>query len=295
MSLFREASGLVRIAGSLSKAHITLPVTASTFTGYFVYTTSLTPELPLLLLGVFLLAAGSSALNHFQERRIDALMERTKNRPLPGKQVSPGFVILFSAVLLSTGSLLLFLHFSPSVVLLGIFNFIWYNAVYTPLKKITAFAVIPGSITGGVPPLIGWVAAGGHWLHPWIIIIVIFFFVGQIPHFWLLLLRYGKEYEKAGMPSLTGIFTPVQLKRISCYWIAAAATASALLPASGLISNRALIVVWLATIAMLVLSGLYHIKRKEAYGSRVPFMALNIFYLVIMILLSAEAAIKNGI
>ncbi len=282
---------LIRIAGSLSKIRISLSVTATTFTGYFVCTGSMSPSLLPLLAGIFLLSSGSAALNHYQERKTDSLMERTKSRPIPSGLVSPGAVLYFTVISTITGSLLLLSAFPPLILLLGLFNFLWYNAVYTPLKRITAFAVIPGSVTGGVPPLIGWLAGGGHWADPGIVVIVLFFIVGQIPHFWLLLLRYGREYEMAGLPSLTTLFSPVQINRISYTWIVATAAVSALLPAQGLISHPALLLVYIAATAMLLMFSAYHnLSRNPESQHMSPFFALNIFYLLIMILLITDAA-----
>ncbi len=284
----------IRIAGSLSKIRISLSVTATTFTGFFVFTGSLSPSLLPLLGGIFLLAAGSSALNHYQERETDAIMERTKTRPIPSGMVSPGSVLLLSLFALIAGSLLLLSAFPVTILLLGLFNFFWYNAVYTPLKRVTAFAVIPGSITGGVPPLIGWVAAGGHWMDPEIVVIVLFFVVGQIPHFWLLLLKYGKEYEMAGLPSLTTLFSPGQINRISYTWIVATAAASALLPACGLISRPPFLIVYIAATALLLMFSAYHnLSRHPESRYRGSFFALNIFYLLIMILLISDAAVTT--
>ena len=285
----------IRIAGSLSKIRISLSVTATTFTGFFVFSGSLSPSLLPLLGGIFLLAAGSSALNHYQERETDAIMERTKTRPIPSGMVSPGSVLLLSLFALIAGSLLLLSAFPVTILLLGLFNFFWYNAVYTPLKRVTAFAVIPGSITGGVPPLIGWVAASGHWMDPEIVVIVLFFVVGQIPHFWLLLLKYGKEYEMAGLPSLTTLFSPGQINRISYTWIVATAAASALLPACGLISRPPLLIVYIAASALLLMFSAYHnLSRHSESRYRGSFVALNSFYLLIMVLLITDAAVTTS-
>lgn len=285
---------LIRIAGSLSKIRISLSVTATTFTGFFVFSGSLSPSLLPLLGGIFLLAAGSSALNHYQERETDAIMERTQTRPIPSGMVSPGSVLLLSLFALIAGSLLLLSAFPVKILLLGLFNFFWYNAVYTPLKRITAFAVIPGSITGGVPPLIGWVAAGGHWMDPGILVIVLFFVVGQIPHFWLLLLKYGKEYEMAGLPSLTALFSPGQINRITYTWIVATAAASALLPAQGLISRPPFLIVYIAATALLLIFSAYHnLSRQTESLCRGSFVALNIFYLLIMVVIISDAALTT--
>jgi heme o synthase len=283
---FRKGPG---VALALSKIYITVPVTATAGIGYVVHSGALSPSLLPLLTGVFLLAAGSSALNHFQERSTDALMERTRNRPIPSRQIRPGTALIFSLVLLAAGSTILFIYFPPVVLLLGLLNFFWYNAVYTPLKKITAFAVVPGALTGGIPPVIGWTAAGGFILDPSIMIIVLFFIIGQIPHFWLLVLEYGPQYEKAGLPSVSVIFSPQQIRRISFAWIMAAAASSLLLPLYGLISRPASIIVILAGIGVLFSLMLHQEIIGRQLSSKLTFMSLNFFFMLVMTMLTLEA------
>jgi heme o synthase len=283
---FRKGPG---VALALSKIYITVPVTATAGIGYVVHSGALSPSLLPLLTGVFLLAAGSSALNHFQERSTDALMERTRNRPIPSRQIRPGTALIFSLVLLAAGSTILFIYFPPVVLLLGLLNFFWYNAVYTPLKKITAFAVVPGALTGGIPPVIGWTAAGGFILDPSIMVIVLFFIIGQIPHFWLLVLEYGPQYEKAGLPSVSVIFSTRQIRRISFAWIMAVAASSLLLPLYGLILRPASIIVILAGIAALFSLMLRQEINGREPGSKLTFVSLNIFFMLIMIMLTLEA------
>lgn len=321
MNLKIHPSNLIPVLGSLSKVRITLPVTASTLTGFVVFHGNFSLSLLPLLSGIFLLAAGSSAFNHYQERNTDALMERTKSRPIPGGLVSGEFVLAFSVISAIAGSLILLLTFPVKVVGLGLLTLFWYNAVYTPLKKVTAFAVIPGALTGGVPPLIGWVAAGGHWLETEIVAIVLFFVIGQIPHFWLLLLKYGKEYEQAGLPSLTSIFSNIQIRRISYAWVVAVIAASSLLPACNLISCKVLLVIYFLSLVILILAMMFlnltgtdgknpetvafppgtggitsasPSPAGERYVQRIMFTALNTFYLLIMILLMANSLLACG-
>ena len=92
----------------------------------------------------------------------------------------------------------------PLAALLGLITVVWYNGIYTPLKRVTAFAAIPGGVVGAIPPVIGWVSGGGDPTDARIIVVAFFFFVWQVPHFWLLLMRIGGDYERAGLPSLTG-------------------------------------------------------------------------------------------
>ncbi len=120
---------------------------------------------------------------------------------------------------------------------LALLALIWYNAIYTPLKKKTAFAVVPGSVIGALPPLVGWVAGGGSLADPRALIIAFFFFIWQVPHFWLLLLKYGKEYEKAGYPSLTSIYSSKQIKYTTFIWTFATAVTALMLPVFGIVNS----------------------------------------------------------
>lgn len=275
----------VQLFSELGKLKISFFVSLSTLTGYVLASGTFSLEMLLPTIGVFLMAAGSSALNHFQERELDSLMERTKNRPLPAENISPQSVLIYTVLLFTAGTFFLGLNNIYSVFL-GFLAVIWYNLIYTNLKRETAWAVVPGALVGAIPPLIGWVAAGGNILNFKALILSFFFFMGQIPHFWLILIKYGKEYEAAGYPSITLIFNNSQIKRLSFTWIAALAVASGLFLQTGLISSF-----WLAGFlvlfsGLLILSfgiNIFTKKREFKYGQ--AFFHLNLYFLLIMILL----------
>jgi len=106
--------------------------------------------------GVFLLACGSCALNQYQERRPDKLMDRTRNRPLPSGKLRHGICLLISMSSMLTGVTIL--AYGPGLIALGlgIFAVLWYNGIYTFLKQKTAFATIPGALIGAIPlPWVG--------------------------------------------------------------------------------------------------------------------------------------------
>jgi protoheme IX farnesyltransferase len=187
-----------------------------------------------LALSVFLLACGSSALNQYQERGIDALMERTRNRPIPSGIIRPPRALLFALVLLGIGLSVIEVTGGLKVLLLGMFAVCWYNGLYTPLKRKSAFAVIPGALIGAVPPTIGWVAGEGYFFSPKLWAMSFLFFMWQVPHFWLIMLNFGREYEGAGLPSLKNIFTESQLRRITFHWIFALAVSSTCISLYGL-------------------------------------------------------------
>jgi protoheme IX farnesyltransferase len=184
------------------------------------------------LCGVLLLSCGASVLNQIQERDLDARMERTKSRPIPAGLIS--LPRAWGAVfLLVVSGLTLLVIPSFTAAGLGVLALLWYNGMYTSLKKSTPFAVIPGAVVGAVPPMIGWVLAGGSLLDREIGSIAFFFFIWQVPHFWLFLLENGGDYEKAGLPSLTSTFSARQLRRITFVWVVSTAVACLTLPMFG--------------------------------------------------------------
>jgi len=280
--------GLLR----LTKPIITLSVAFSALTGFVLFSGSFSEGWPFMYLGVLLIAAGSSAINHIQEAKTDHLMERTRNRPLPSGQVNILQAVIWASILSLSGAILLWYQTNPQATLLAVFTLFWYNAVYTPLKKVTPWAIIPGAVVGAIPPVIGWTAAGGAINHPDIIFISFFFFIGQIPHFWLILLRYGKDYEKAGFPSISKTFSPDQISRLTFTWTAATAMTAILLSIFGVIvSNAVSITVIILSVALIAAFYKWPGIKKPAQFER-AFIIMNLYFLFMMILIIADAIIR---
>ena len=227
----------------LGKFTISIPVALTGFLGYFLYNPVLDPDAAYTVFGVFFLSMGSSALNQIQERHTDARMKRTAGRPIPAGIISLQRAILFALGCAALGTVLLFQTGVPLSAGIGIFTLLWYNLVYTPLKKITAFAVLPGALIGALPPLIGWTAAGGNPLDMQIITVGFLLFVGQMPHYWLLLLKIGNQFHEAGLPVITSLFDPRQIRNLSFMWIAATGTIVMMLPVTPIIQNRIISIV----------------------------------------------------
>ena len=189
----------------LTRVYLSLAIAFSALLGFFMHTCMLNSQAFFIFAGIYLISGSASALNQFQEKDFDVHMERTKNRPLPAKKIKPADALIISAVLGLSGLSIIFFTVSRLSFFLALFNFFWYNMAYTPLKRKTGFAVMIGALTGAIPPVIGWTAAGGKLFDPEIIFIAFFMYMWQIPHFLLLLLKFGSDYEKAGLPSLIKI------------------------------------------------------------------------------------------
>lgn len=216
--------------GTLAKPRIALVSTLSTAAGYLLASREMGVQGFFVICGVFLLACGSAAVNQFQDRKIDRLMDRTRTRPIPAGAISPAGAMAFAGALMSLGLSILFIACGPAAGILGFTAAFWYNAVYALLKRKTAFAAIPGAVVGALPPVIGWAAGGGSVTDRAILAVAFFFFIWQVPHFWILLLKSAEDYESAGLPSLTNVFSKVQLSRITFIWIVATAAASLMIP-----------------------------------------------------------------
>jgi protoheme IX farnesyltransferase len=273
----------------LGKFTISLPVALTGFLGYFLANPSLDPGALYTVLGVLHLSLGSSAMNQIQERQTDALMSRTSKRPLPSGEITPRRAILFFIICVAAGSTLLMLTGQVLAMIMGLFTVAWYNLVYTPLKRVTAFAVLPGALIGALPPLIGWTAAGGDPLDMEIIVVAFILFVGQMPHYWLLLIKIGQEFHEAGLPVITSLLDKRQIRNLSFMWIATTGACVLMLPATPIIRHR-LISVFLIVAALLFLFRMFQLSYREDLLKhwKKAFITVNLFYLLIILALIAD-------
>lgn len=287
MKLLIELTALIKI-------RIVLLSTLSAVTG-FVLADGFQLRLVFFTAGIFSLAAGSAALNQYQERHLDRLMDRTKHRPLPAGQLTPITGLTVSLVLIVIGLLVLVKGFGVFAFLLGVFTVIFYNGIYTYLKRVTAFAAVPGALIGALPPAIGWIAGGGGITSPTSLGLMLFFYLWQVPHFWLLLGTHSRDYMKAGFPSLSHVFTSCQLGRITFTWMLAAACAVMLFPLLGMF-NHSISLVFLASVTIwLGLHALPLVKRRLALSIepvfRRAFRDINIFALLVMVILIIDRGV----
>ena len=280
------------VFAELTKIRIAGLSTLSAATGYGVFLRAADPGILTCCLGVLLLAMGACALNEFQDRDLDRLMARTRRRPIPAGAIRPGTALAAAILLIAGGLLVLWRLHGPAAPLLGSIAVGWYNGVYTSLKRVWAFAVVPGALIGALPPVIGWAAAGGDPLDPRVAGLAFFFFIWQVPHFWLLLFEHGSDYEEAGLPCLTRLFSRRQLASLTFIWMLATLASSLLLflysladsPWTGL--GLAVCGIWLAWRAV----GLVRGDSGEKSFSP-AFRSINLYALLVMALLVADALI----
>lgn len=276
----------------LTKMKLSLMVTFSGGTGFLLACQGRFYPIGPILLGIFLLASGASALNQVQERKEDLLMERTKNRPIPSGRLSPLSACYISWLCLISGFGFLYV-FSPWEVFgLGLAAVLVYNGIYTPLKKKTPFAILPGALVGAIPPAMGWFGGGGR-AEPQIVVLCSFFFLWQIPHSWLLL-NDQTDASKAGFPSLVEMGQKERVKEISWVWIIATVVCSLLIPLFG--TERSLfnlggllflgfLLIWKVSNQLLF--------RSKTNALRFAFRTVNLYVFSVMVLLNLDPLFQN--
>jgi len=279
---------------ALTKIWISLLATFTTAAGYILATGTITLQMLVTGAAAFLLACGSCALNQYQEREIDRWMERTKSRPIPSGRLNPEAALWISIGLILLGSLILFFGAGDLALALGLFAVLWYNLIYTPLKQKTAFAAVPGALVGAIPPVLGWTAGGGEILDPRIAGLALFFFIWQIPHFWLLLLDVSKDYENVKLPSITKVFSQGQIKRIVFAWLLSTGVSSLILPFFGFLNSSFFYFLLAAAASWLFWNAVVLLRSDGDQGSwRVSFMKLNVYAILVISVLSADRLLNS--
>jgi len=198
-------SALTRPLGflALTKPDVSFLVVLTTLAGYALGTLGPLDWLRMAqtVLWTTLVAAGTSALNHYLERDSDARMRRTAARPLPSGLLAPSEALWFGIALVAAGVVGLLLATNALAALLAITTCATYLGLYTPLKTRTTLATVVGAFPGAVPPLIGWAAARGT-LGPGAWVLFAILFLWQFPHFHAIAWIYREDYGRAGIRML---------------------------------------------------------------------------------------------
>lgn len=285
----KGSDSMIKSMLELSKVKITFAVSLTTITGYVLANGKFDFGLIWVTLGIFFLACAASVLNHIQESGTDSKMDRTKNRPIPSGRITKNSAYLLFFIELIIGLILLYFKTNTAAFLLGILALIWYNLIYTYLKRVTAHAVIPGSVIGAIPPLAGWVAAGSALNDPRAWALGLFFFVWQVPHFYLLAMKYGSQYKKAGFPSLIKKHNEFRLRIMVLIWIVATAITCLMLSYLDVLRSQLSFLIIIISSLWLILVFVRPVMRPSiSYSAIKLFMNINYFVLLIIIILNFD-------
>lgn len=270
---------------SFTKAILSFAVGLPGVMVYLLATNEITANLGISFLAIFLLALGVSALNQFQERHLDALMPRTQNRPLVTGRIgaSEGLAIIIGLIGLSMVVIYNVLGYQ-GVLIFALVVFL-YNGVYTPMKKVSAYAVFPGAILGVIPPVLCWMAAGASLMQPSFLVLAWFYFIWQIPHFWLLVLMYQNDYNKAKFPNMANVLGGESLARITYVWILFTIISGLMAVSFFMPESQIILGLILAHSLFLLYKGLVLLKKdtwKDKRVCRKTFMQLNMYTLLVI-------------
>lgn len=189
---------------ALCKPRVTALIVFTAMIGMFMATPGMVPLQTLLVatVGIAFASGAAAAFNCLIEYKIDAMMARTRARPLPTGQLSQMETLLFASVLGGLGLSMLYYWVNPLTMWLTLGTFVGYAVIYTVfLKPATPMNIVIGGASGAMPPILGW-AAVNNTVSPEALVMFLIIFAWTPPHFWALALYRREEYAKVGMPML---------------------------------------------------------------------------------------------
>jgi protoheme IX farnesyltransferase len=259
MQVVLNASGLrLRRFIGLTKPRVVSLIVFCAAIGMFLATPGMVP-LGLLvsaIAGIWLVAASAAAVNCLVEQKIDAVMSRTRGRPLPRGELSSFQTLAFAASIGAAGLWILYVLVNPLTMWLTFGTFIGYAVIYTVLlKPSTPQNIVIGGASGAMPPVLGWAAVTGD-VAPEALLLFLIIFAWTPPHFWALALYRTEDFARAGLPMLP-VTHGQRFTRLYVLLYTLVLFASALLPFAYGMSG------WIYLGAALTLSGVF-----VAYGVR---------------------------
>ncbi len=267
----------------ITKARLAISVVFSSIAGYLL--APVQPDvfsLLLLAFGGYCMVGASNAYNQVIEKDLDALMNRTKNRPIPSGRMSVQNAMIIAITMTLLGIVSLY-YLNPKTAMFGAISIFLYTSVYTPLKTKTPLAVFVGAFPGAIPFMLGWVAATNEFgIEPGTLFMIQFFW--QFPHFWALGWMLDEDYKKGGFKMLpTGKKDKGTALQIIMYtfWM----IVISVIPAFGItgqlfLSMPAAILVFLMGMAMLIFAFRLYEKRDNVSARKL--MLASVSYITLM-------------
>jgi protoheme IX farnesyltransferase len=267
----------------LTKVRLAVSVVFSSIAGYFLGAYQLDIlSILLLAFGGYCMVGASNAYNQVIERDLDALMKRTRNRPLPAGRMSVSFA-LTTAILMTLMGIVALYMLNPKTALFGAISIFLYTSVYTPLKTITPISVFVGAIPGAIPFMLGWVAATNEFgIEPGTLFMIQFFW--QFPHFWALGWMLDDDYKRGGFKMLpTGKKDKATILQIILYtiWM----IVISIMPVFGftgrlLLSIPAAVIIFLMGLGMLFFAFKLYENRDNASARKLMLASVSYITLI---------------
>ncbi|HEY7674561.1 MAG TPA: heme o synthase [Burkholderiales bacterium] len=257
---------------SLTKPRVVSLIVFCAVIGMFLATPGMVPLRLLIaaIVGVWLVAGAAAAVNCLVEWKIDAVMTRTRARPLPRGEISSSQTLAFAGAIGGTGLWILYAFVNPLTMWLTLGTFIGYAVIYTVLlKPMTPQNIVIGGASGAMPPVLGWAAATGD-ITPEALLLFLIIFAWTPPHFWALALYRTEDYTNSGLPMLP-VTHGHRFTRLYVLLYTLILFASALLPFAYGMSG------WIYLAAALVLNGVFLAYAVRLYASYSDALARRTF------------------
>jgi protoheme IX farnesyltransferase len=278
----------------VTKFVLSFAVSLSALFAYIMAKGEIGLDMFLATFSVLLVAMGVSTLNQVQEYREDSKMERTKNRPIAAGRMSPRTGTIIAVVLILLSFALIYSLLGLTGINFFAFAFIWYNLMYTPLKKRSALAVVPGAILGVIPPAIGWLTAGHSLFELEFIALAAYYFIWQVPHFWLLVMLFHGDYKDGGYPTVMRLFGEGTLQRLTFVWLVLTIQVGGFLVYTFDVYSNITIVLSIALGVWAFITSTKLLKKEfKLTDARSIFWKINAAFLGIIVLLSIDEYVKH--
>lgn len=278
----------------VTKFILSFAVSLSALFAYIMAKGEIGLDMFLATFSVLLVAMGVSTLNQVQEYREDSKMERTKNRPIAAGRMLPRTGVIIAVVLILISLILIYTLLGLTGINFFAFAFIWYNLMYTPMKKRSALAVVPGAILGVIPPAIGWLVAGHSLFELEFIALAVYYFIWQVPHFWLLVMLFHGDYKDGGYPTAMRLFGEGTLQRLTFVWLMLSIQAGVFLVYTFNVYSNITIALSIALGVWAFLTSTKLLKKEfQLTDARSIFWKINAAFLGIIILLSIDEYVKH--
>ncbi|WP_299532288.1 heme o synthase [Ulvibacterium sp.] len=267
----------------ITKVRLAISVVFSSLAGYLLGAEQINfVSLLLLAFGGYCMVGASNAYNQIIEKDLDALMNRTRNRPIPSGRMSVNKALFIAVSLTILGVVTLYI-LNPKTAMFGAISIFLYTSIYTPLKTRTPLSVFVGAFPGAIPFMLGWVAATNDFgIEPGTLFMIQFFW--QFPHFWALGWMLDEDYKKGGFKMLpTGKKdggTALQIIMYTIWMIVIS-----VIPVFGItgrlhLSIPAAILIFLMGLAMLFFAFRLYEKRDNASARKL--MLASVSYITLM-------------
>lgn len=267
----------------ITKARLAVSVVFSSVAGYFLGAEQINfISVALLIMGGYCMVGASNAFNQIIEKDLDALMNRTKNRPIPAGRMSVN-AALITAILMTVLGIVLLYILNPKTAMFGSISIFLYTCLYTPLKTKTPLSVFVGAFPGAIPFMLGWVAATNDFgIEPGTLFMIQFFW--QFPHFWALGWMLDEDYKRGGFKMLpTGRKDKGTALQIIMYtiWM----IVISIIPVFGItgklhLSVPAAVIVFLLGLVMLLFAALLYEKRDNQSAKKL--MLASVSYITLL-------------